>query len=137
MSHRTDMSVRKGMNQVKCLFDEGHIFSFIYVICGYQSPNRTSILSGGNHPIHIHGYSFYLVGKGSENFNNATDPQSYNLVNPPLINTFGVTLNGWITVRFVANNPGKSYIGQGTKKEPSYTCLAYVFKAIVKFELFI
>ncbi|KAL7229442.1 hypothetical protein ACSBR2_008034 [Camellia fascicularis] len=29
-----------------------------------------------NHPIHLHGYSFYVVGTGYGNFNNGTDPDS-------------------------------------------------------------
>ncbi|CAL5364153.1 unnamed protein product [Camellia sinensis] len=29
-----------------------------------------------NHPIHFHGYSFYVVGTGYGNFNNETDPDS-------------------------------------------------------------
>ncbi|CAL5322956.1 unnamed protein product [Camellia sinensis] len=59
-----------------------------------------------NHPIHLHGYSFYVVGTGYGNFNNETDPDSYNLVDPPLVNTFGVPKDGWLAIRFVADNPG-------------------------------
>jgi laccase len=31
----------------------------------------------------LHGFRFYLVGTGVGNFNNVTDPLSYNLVDPP------------------------------------------------------
>ncbi|KAK8527548.1 hypothetical protein V6N12_054754 [Hibiscus sabdariffa] len=66
----------------------------------------TQLGAGGSHPLHLHGFSFYKVGTGSGNFNNVTDPRSYNLVNPPLINTVHVPARGWVALRFFANNPG-------------------------------
>ncbi|KAH7832966.1 hypothetical protein Vadar_001855 [Vaccinium darrowii] len=59
-----------------------------------------------NHPMHLHGFSFYHVGSGFGNFDNKTDPKGYNLVDPPELNTVGVPSNGWATIRFRANNPG-------------------------------
>ncbi|XP_043721945.1 laccase-14-like [Telopea speciosissima] len=66
----------------------------------------TNLNSGENHPMHLHGFSFYWVGWGFGNFNKTTDPKGYNLVDPPEINTVGVPKNGWATVRFRADNPG-------------------------------
>ncbi|KAJ3700543.1 hypothetical protein LUZ61_004248 [Rhynchospora tenuis] len=66
----------------------------------------TNLLTGENHPIHLHGHSFYVVGRGFGNFDNQTDPLSYNLVDPPYANTVGVPKNGWTTIRFRAANPG-------------------------------
>ncbi|KAF2297222.1 hypothetical protein GH714_019603 [Hevea brasiliensis] len=66
----------------------------------------TAIQSPENHPMHLHGYSFYVVGIGSGNFNNFSDPENYNLVNPPEVNTIGVPKSGWVAIRFFANNPG-------------------------------
>ncbi|GMI97494.1 laccase 14 [Hibiscus trionum] len=66
----------------------------------------TQFGAGGSHPLHLHGFSFYKVGTGSGNFNNVTDPKSYNLVDPPLINTVHVPARGWVALRFFANNPG-------------------------------
>ncbi|KAJ4840715.1 hypothetical protein Tsubulata_018907, partial [Turnera subulata] len=66
----------------------------------------TNFVGAINHPLHIHGYSFYLVGTGTGNFNNVTDPRSFNLVDPPHINTVAVPKNGWAAVRFYATNPG-------------------------------
>lgn len=44
----------------------------------------TDVFSGSeDHPMHLHGFRFYLVGTGVGNFNNVTDPLSYNLVDPP------------------------------------------------------
>ncbi|KAL7245779.1 hypothetical protein ACSBR2_001002 [Camellia fascicularis] len=67
----------------------------------------TNVLDGAqNHPMHMHGYSYYVVGSGIGNFNNETDPKSYNLVDPPELNTIRVPKNGWVTIRFTADNPG-------------------------------
>ncbi|KAI4370507.1 hypothetical protein MLD38_018857 [Melastoma candidum] len=66
----------------------------------------TSIVSGENHPIHIHGYDFFIIGEGFGNFDPSTDPDNFNLVDPPRRNTVGVPVNGWSVIRFVAYNPG-------------------------------
>ncbi|KAL6315617.1 hypothetical protein AAG906_003720 [Vitis piasezkii] len=66
----------------------------------------TNLVAGTDHPIHLHGYSFYVVGWGFGNFNKDKDPLGYNLVDPPLQNTIAVPKNGWTTVRFKAHNPG-------------------------------
>ncbi|KAL0015790.1 hypothetical protein SO802_002859 [Lithocarpus litseifolius] len=66
----------------------------------------TNVGAAENHPMHLHGFSFYVVGMGNGNFNNKTDPKSYNLIDPPEVNTVGVPKNGWATIRFVADNPG-------------------------------
>ncbi|KAK7275389.1 hypothetical protein RIF29_16505 [Crotalaria pallida] len=57
-----------------------------------------------NHPIHFHGYSFYVVGYGTGNYNPQT--AQFNLVDPPYMNTIGVPVGGWAAIRFVADNPG-------------------------------
>lgn len=66
----------------------------------------TNIVSGENHPIHIHGYDFYVLAMGFGNFNPETDTAKFNLIDPPLRNTVGVPVNGWAVIRFVADNPG-------------------------------
>ncbi|KAJ3700538.1 hypothetical protein LUZ61_004243 [Rhynchospora tenuis] len=71
----------------------------------------TNILGPGeNHPMHLHGQSFYVVGRGSGNFDEKKDPLTYNLVDPPRENTVGVPKNGWATIRFRAVNPGVWYM---------------------------
>ncbi|XP_031393971.1 laccase-14-like isoform X1 [Punica granatum] len=59
-----------------------------------------------NHPMHLHGYTFYVVGQGQGNFDGEKDPKTYNLVDPPQLNTISSPKNGWVTLRFKADNPG-------------------------------
>ncbi|OIW15084.1 hypothetical protein TanjilG_08571 [Lupinus angustifolius] len=66
----------------------------------------TSIVTSENHPIHLHGYDFYIVAEGFGNFNAKKDSSKFNLVDPPLRNTVAVPVNGWAVIRFVADNPG-------------------------------
>eukprot|EP01018_Ginkgo_biloba_P038323 Gb_33400 [translate_table: standard] len=66
----------------------------------------TNIFAAENHPMHLHGYDFYVVGQGFGNYNPQTDPLKFNLVDPPRRNTVGVPVNGWAAIRFKADNPG-------------------------------
>ncbi|MFS7912854.1 putative laccase [Helianthus anomalus] len=66
----------------------------------------TNVVSGIDHPMHLHGYNFYVVGSGFGNFDRQRDPLNYNLVDPPLQQTIAVPQNGWTAIRFRANNPG-------------------------------
>ncbi|KAK3001776.1 hypothetical protein RJ639_020860 [Escallonia herrerae] len=66
----------------------------------------TNVLaSAENHPMHLHGFNFYMVGSDFGNFDNETDPKSYNFVDPPEMNTVGIQKNGWAAIRFTADNP--------------------------------
>ncbi|GLT29857.1 hypothetical protein SLA2020_046960 [Shorea laevis] len=64
------------------------------------------VTPAGGHPLHLHGYSFFQVGMNNGTFDNSTDPASYNLDDPPEMNTTIVYGSGWTAVRFFANNPG-------------------------------
>lgn len=66
----------------------------------------TSIVTTEDHPMHIHGFHFYVVGAGFGNFNPRTDPARFNLVDPPVKNTIGTPPGGWVAIRFKADNPG-------------------------------
>jgi laccase len=67
----------------------------------------TAILGTENHPMHLHGFAFYVVGRGFGNFNETTDPATYNLIDPPFQNTITVPKAGWAAIRFRAANPGE------------------------------
>jgi laccase len=58
-----------------------------------------------NHPIHLHGYNFFVMAQGIGNF---TPGVGYNLVDPVARNTIAVPGGGWAVIRFVANNPGRT-----------------------------
>ncbi|XP_071713839.1 laccase-14-like [Rutidosis leptorrhynchoides] len=66
----------------------------------------TNLLAGIDHPMHLHGHSFYVVGSGFGNYKRSRDSLSYNLIDPPLMQTIAVPQNGWTAIRFKANNPG-------------------------------
>nr|CAB3478820.1 unnamed protein product [Digitaria exilis] len=66
----------------------------------------TSIQGAESHPLHLHGYDFYVVGQGFGNFDPVNDPPKYNLVDPVERNTISVPTAGWVALRFFADNPG-------------------------------
>ncbi|KAF7100234.1 hypothetical protein CFC21_101771 [Triticum aestivum] len=66
----------------------------------------TSILGAENHPMHLHGITFYVVGRGFGNFDEQKDPATYNLVDPPHQSTVSMPKVGWAAIRFRAANPG-------------------------------
>ncbi|KAG6673780.1 hypothetical protein I3842_15G008300 [Carya illinoinensis] len=80
----------------------------------------TNVQTPENHPMHLHGFSFYLVGTGYGNFNETTSPETYNLVDRPEVNTIGVPKNGWATIRFIANNPGVWFMHYHLERHASW-----------------
>ncbi|KAI4324459.1 hypothetical protein MLD38_029948 [Melastoma candidum] len=66
----------------------------------------TGIIAPENHPVHLHGFNFFSVGKGLGNYNPKTDPSKFNLIDPVERNTIGVPSGGWVAIRFRADNPG-------------------------------
>ncbi|KAF3453180.1 hypothetical protein FNV43_RR03618 [Rhamnella rubrinervis] len=66
----------------------------------------TSILGAESHPLHLHGFNFFVVGQGFGNFDQNKDPANFNLVDPIERNTVGVPSGGWVAIRFLADNPG-------------------------------
>lgn len=53
----------------------------------------TDLLAGTDHPMRLHGYSFYVVGGGFGNFDRAKDAKRFNFVEPSLQNTIMVPKN--------------------------------------------
>ncbi|KAK4414206.1 Laccase-1 [Sesamum alatum] len=70
----------------------------------------TNFLNPENHPIHVHGHNFFIVGRGFGNFDLEKDPKGYNLVDPPERNTVAVPMGGWAAIRLVADNPGVWFV---------------------------
>lgn len=66
----------------------------------------TSIQGAESHPLHLHGFNFFVVGQGFGNYDPARDPARFNLADPVERNTVGVPAGGWVAIRFFADNPG-------------------------------
>ncbi|XP_058109327.1 laccase-7 [Magnolia sinica] len=67
---------------------------------------NTAIVAIENHPIHLHGFNFFVLAQGFGNFDRARDQEKFNLVNPQKRNTIAVPVGGWAVIRFRADNPG-------------------------------
>ncbi|KAJ0718841.1 putative laccase [Helianthus annuus] len=65
-----------------------------------------SVIAPESHPIHLHGFNFFIVGKGVGNFDPVNDPKNFNLVDPVERNTLNIPTSGWTAIRFRADNPG-------------------------------
>ncbi|KAL6907487.1 hypothetical protein ACP4OV_002526 [Aristida adscensionis] len=66
----------------------------------------TSIRGIESHPLHLHGYDFFVVGQGFGNYDPHKDPAGFNLDDPVQRNTVAVPAGGWVAIRFFADNPG-------------------------------
>jgi FtsP/CotA-like multicopper oxidase with cupredoxin domain len=55
-----------------------------------------------NHPIHLHGHDFLVLGSGSGTY---TD-QPLNMINPPRRDTANMPAAGWLVLGFETDNPG-------------------------------
>ncbi|PIA54508.1 hypothetical protein AQUCO_00900808v1 [Aquilegia coerulea] len=67
---------------------------------------NTALINIENHPMHLHGFDFYVLAQGFGNFNRTRDSRKFNLYNPQERNTIAVPVGGWAVIRFRANNPG-------------------------------
>lgn len=86
----------------------------------------TNLVAGTSHPIHLHGYSVFVVGFGFGNFDEEKDPLNYNLIDPPLRTIVDVPISGWATVRFRASNPGKQHYSSTSL----YVCMSSLITII-------
>jgi FtsP/CotA-like multicopper oxidase with cupredoxin domain len=55
-----------------------------------------------NHPIHLHGHDFLILGTGKGTYTN----QPLNLNNPPRRDTANMPAAGWLVIAFETDNPG-------------------------------
>ncbi|KAF0888576.1 hypothetical protein E2562_016045 [Oryza meyeriana var. granulata] len=67
---------------------------------------NTRLVSKESHPMHLHGFNFFVLAQDFGNYNETTDPAKFNLVDPQERNTVAVPTGGWAVIRFVADNPG-------------------------------
>ncbi|KAL2633976.1 hypothetical protein R1flu_005455 [Riccia fluitans] len=59
-----------------------------------------------NHPFHLHGNSFWILGRGMGNYDPNTSPATLNYFDPPFRFTVDVPSRGWVAIRWKATNPG-------------------------------
>ncbi|KAG2560149.1 laccase-25-like [Panicum virgatum] len=67
---------------------------------------NTRLIAKESHPMHLHGFNFFVLAQGFGNYDEAAAAPGFNLVNPQERNTVAVPTGGWAVIRFVANNPG-------------------------------
>lgn len=70
----------------------------------YRIPEGASRNTSEEHPIHLHGHTFWVLGEG----NGTYDPAAslLNEDNPRQGDTVTLAPEGWAVIRFVADNPG-------------------------------
>jgi laccase len=68
---------------------------------------NTALVGRESHPMHLHGFNFFVLAQGFGNYDGGTAAAQFNLVNPQERNTIAVPTGGWAVIRFVADNPGK------------------------------
>ena len=59
----------------------------------------------GNHPLHLHGYKFFVLGQG-HGYPPSDLSSSVDLSNPLRRDTASVEAYGWLYLRLIADNPG-------------------------------
>ncbi|KAG6437146.1 hypothetical protein SASPL_102057 [Salvia splendens] len=64
---------------------------------------NTALIGIENHPIHLHGFNFYVLAQGFGNYNPSIDSRKFNFVNPQERNTIGVPVGGWAVIRCVVD----------------------------------
>lgn len=102
-----------------CTYLTCKFFPLLFLV---QQPNLS-------HPFHLHGYGFSVVGIGRSpdmtvkkiNLKHALDLDRRGLLNrqynlPPTKDTIAVPNNGYVVLRFRADNPGKSASSKYEKK---------------------
>ncbi|KAG8043285.1 hypothetical protein GUJ93_ZPchr0216g11340 [Zizania palustris] len=82
---------------------------------------ETSIQCAESHPLHLHGYDFFIAGTGFDNFDASNDTTKYNLVDPVQRNTISVATAGWVAIRFIADNTGEMALPDALQGEENAT----------------
>ncbi|KAL5206574.1 hypothetical protein ABZP36_034783 [Zizania latifolia] len=71
---------------------------------------NTRLIAKESHPMHIHGFNFFILAQGFGNYDKNRAVRRFNLVNPQERNTIALPTGGWAVIRFVADNPGMWYM---------------------------
>ena len=52
------------------------------------------------HPFHLHGHHFWLLGQGTGIYNDTVNDSQLNTANPPFRDSFTIFKGGWVVFRF-------------------------------------
>ena len=64
------------------------------------------VLCSEQHPWHLHGHDFWVLGWGEGIYDPKVDQAKFNLENPIKRNVVTLFPLGWVAIRYVADNPG-------------------------------
>ncbi|QRV84901.1 Multicopper oxidase [Ceratobasidium sp. AG-Ba] len=87
--------------------DSSNLMSVTYNTTGAVDLIINNLDSAIDHPYHLHGMSFWIVGEGSGLLTLANaETMTYNTTNPIRRDTHIIPANSWAVLRFEATNPG-------------------------------
>ncbi|QRV98945.1 Multicopper oxidase [Ceratobasidium sp. AG-Ba] len=87
--------------------DSSNLMSVTYNTAGAVDLIINNLDSAIDHPYHLHGMSFWIVGEGSGLLTLANaETMTYNTTNPIRRDTHIIPANSWAVLRFEATNPG-------------------------------
>ncbi|BBN06344.1 laccase [Marchantia polymorpha subsp. ruderalis] len=89
----------------------------------------TMVFAFESHPFHLHGYHFYVLGRGQGDWDPINSPSTLNYYNPPHRFTVDVPSRGWVAIRFAATNPGVWFLHCHLEKHTSWGMqMAFIVK---------
>ncbi|QRV76916.1 Multicopper oxidase [Ceratobasidium sp. AG-Ba] len=87
--------------------NNSNVMSVTYPEAGAVDLIINNLDTGIDHPYHLHGMSFWIVGEGSGLLTMAAaETLTYNTTNPIKRDTHIIPANSWAVLRFEATNPG-------------------------------
>lgn len=85
---------------------------------------------GLDHPIHLHGHDFFVVGQGSGTYDEPSANLNWN--NPVRRDTATLPAGGWLAIAFASNNPGAWLMVSGESYPPIYRGLELTYCSLLQ-----
>ncbi|QRV84926.1 Multicopper oxidase [Ceratobasidium sp. AG-Ba] len=87
--------------------NNSNVMSVTYPDAGTVDLILNNLDTGIDHPYHLHGMTFWIVGEGSGNLTfEEAEALTYNTTNPIRRDTHVIPAGSWAVLRFEATNPG-------------------------------
>ncbi|QRW13512.1 Multicopper oxidase [Ceratobasidium sp. AG-Ba] len=87
--------------------NNSNVMSVTYPDAGAVDLILNNLDTGIDHPYHLHGMTFWIVGEGSGNLTfEEAEALTYNTTNPIRRDTHVIPAGSWAVLRFEATNPG-------------------------------